>query len=88
MQCKDVYQFICDNLDQGSESPECAAIRLHLESCSDCRAYLESLKQTVHLYQAAPAPPVPDAVHRRLMAVLAECMGARPKRGGHAGRGH
>ena len=88
MQCKEVYRFICDNLDQGSDSPECAAIRLHLDSCADCRAYLETLKQTVHLYQSAPSPRVPQAVHRRLMAVLEECMTGRPRRAGHAGRGH
>jgi anti-sigma factor RsiW len=92
--CKDVYRFICDNLDQPVDSPECAAMRKHMEGCEDCRAYLDSLKQTIALYRTVPVESVPEAVHRRLMNALQECVGPaaasrsktpqiprRPKRG-------
>ncbi len=70
MQCKDVYQFICDNLDQAIDSPECKAIRQHIEQCADCKAYLSSLKATVSLYRSEPVPGMSPSVHRRLMSVL------------------
>ncbi len=75
MQCKDVYRFICDNLDQPIDSPECMAIRRHVEGCGDCKAYLESLKQTISLYRTIPDTGVPPAVHRRLMGALQRCFG-------------
>lgn len=70
MQCKDAYKYICDNLDQKVDSPECRAIRKHLEQCPDCSAYLQSLRETVLLYRAVQTPHVSLAVHRRLMAAL------------------
>ncbi len=75
MNCKDVYRFICDNLDQPVDSPECLAMRRHVESCGDCQAYLESLKQTISLYKTGPDAGVPPAVHRRLMHTLRGCFG-------------
>jgi predicted anti-sigma-YlaC factor YlaD len=73
--CRDVFRYVCDNLDQESDSPECAAIRRHMEGCEDCRAYLASLKQTIAIYRAAvPASAVPEDVHGRLMRALHACM--------------
>ncbi len=75
MQCKEVYRFICDNLDQAVDSPECMAMRRHMETCEDCQAYLESLKQTISLYRTVPDPAVPPLVHRRLMSAIRGCFG-------------
>ncbi len=71
MRCKEAYQFICDNLDQSVDSPECRAIRRHIEECPDCQSYLDSLKKTVSLYRTEPAADrVPQAVHLRLMKII------------------
>ncbi len=85
MKCRDVYRFICDNLDQPVDSPECMAMRRHVESCGDCQAYLESLKQTVSLYRRGADSGVPPAVHRRLMHALRGCFGP-PSPGQHKSR--
>jgi hypothetical protein len=68
--CADVYQHICDNLDQDLNSAECMEIRKHLEGCPDCRAYLDSLKQTVFLYRSIPFPHVPRRLHTRLIRAI------------------
>ncbi len=68
--CKHVYEHICENLDQELDSPQCREIKKHLEACPDCMAYLDSLKKTVSLYRAVPAPKVPRSVHARLIKVI------------------
>lgn len=70
MKCTDVYLFICDNLDQKLDSPQCREIKRHLESCSDCSAYLDSVKKTVQLYRTFSIPHVPAATHRKLLKTI------------------
>ncbi len=71
MRCKEAYKFICDNLDQSVDSPECIEIRRHIEECPNCSAYLDSLKKTIGLYRMDPrAQKVPVTVHRRLMKIV------------------
>lgn len=70
MKCTDVYLHICDNLDQDINSPRCRQIKKHLATCPDCRAYLDSLKKTVALYRAVPAPRAPRSAHAGLLKAL------------------
>jgi len=70
MKCRDVYLHICENLDQGADSPRCRQIRRHLEACSDCASYLDSLKKTVDLYRALPDPRIPRGAHLRLFKII------------------
>lgn len=70
MKCTDVYLFICDNLDQKLDSPQCREIKRHLASCSDCSAYLDSVKKTVQMYRTFTIPHVPAATHQRLLKTL------------------
>jgi anti-sigma factor RsiW len=71
MKCDDIYIHICDSLDENLASPRCRAIRKHLEKCPGCRSYLSSLKTTIALYRAAPAPGIPAAAHRNLFKAIA-----------------
>ena len=68
--CRQVYQHICDHLDEDLASPRCRRIRHHLEGCPDCMAYLDSLKKTIILYRSAPTPTVPRIIHRSLATAL------------------
>ncbi len=70
MNCRKVYRYICDNLDEKLDSPRCRQIRRHLDGCPECQEYLKSIKLTVKLYRAAPPPQIPAATHNRLMKVL------------------
>jgi anti-sigma factor RsiW len=65
--CRDAHRFICDNLDEHLQSARCRAIRRHLATCARCREYLDSVKKTVTLYRALPAPRVPRGVHSVLL---------------------
>ncbi len=70
MKCKDVYKYICENLDADVNSAKCRAIRKHLDSCPDCSAYLDSLKKTILLYKKESGPSVPLKTDKRLHKVI------------------
>lgn len=70
MNCQGVYRHICDNLDQKLDSPRCRQIKMHLATCPDCAAYLDSLKKMVRLYRAVPSPRLTAAAHSRLLRVV------------------
>lgn len=57
-QCKKILRFICFNLDENIHSKRCASIKKHMEECSDCTAFLESLKKTVAFYRNYPVPAI------------------------------
>ena len=81
MKCTDVYLHICDNLDQRLGTRRCREIRAHLRLCSNCSAYLASLKRTVILFRSVPAPRLPRAAHDRLIRALRK-NGCFPRPGG------
>ncbi len=56
--CNRILHQICENLDQDLNSAECRDIRKHVEKCTDCSAYLESMKTTAYLYRAYPVPSI------------------------------
>ncbi|MEK7263142.1 MAG: hypothetical protein AAB071_01350 [Bacteroidota bacterium] len=57
-QCNKILQFICINLDENIHSKRCAEIKKHIEECTDCSAYLHTLKQTIAFYRSYPVPPL------------------------------
>ena len=67
--CKDVMNHICDNLGEELDSPKCVAIKKHLESCTNCQKYYDSIETTIDLYKNYNEK-VSDEVHNRLMKHL------------------
>jgi Putative zinc-finger len=57
--CRSIFRFICENLDNDLNSPECRNIKKHIAACKNCSAYLQSLKKTILLYQTYPTPQSP-----------------------------
>ena len=68
--CLDVAKHVCGDLDEHINSPECRAIKKHLQSCPNCTAYLDSLKKTVLIYQHIPNPRFPKRSRKKLFARL------------------
>jgi RNA polymerase sigma-70 factor (ECF subfamily) len=68
--CKEVFNHICENLDEKINSPQCREIRRHLDRCPNCVAYLDSLKKTIRLYRAFPQPRLPMKARKKLHAQL------------------
>ncbi len=80
MNHRSMYRHLCENLDEDLDSAKCREIKKHLQGCPDCQAYLDSLKKTVALYRMSPTPGVSQALHRKLVKVIALEM-PRVKRG-------
>lgn len=68
--CKDVFNRICNNIDQTLDSPKCRDFKLHLDNCPGCLAYLECLKKIIVLYRKYPNPKIPDQAHKQLLKKL------------------
>jgi anti-sigma factor RsiW len=68
--CKEVFNHICENLDEKINSPQCREIRRHLDRCPNCVAYLDSLKKTIRLYRGYPQPRLPEKARKNLHTQL------------------
>ena len=49
--CKEVMSHICESLGEDLNSPKCIDIKDHLESCTSCQKYFESVDSTVQFYK-------------------------------------
>ena len=67
---KKMFRYICENLDEEIDSAKCREIRKHIEGCTDCEAYLESLKTTIALYRHYPIPPLTPKAKKRLQSII------------------
>ena len=61
---------ICDQLEADMDSPGCMEIKQHLERCTNCTEYLDSLKKTILLFRQYPDPKIPRMFHKRLFTAL------------------
>ncbi|MGD0590080.1 MAG: zf-HC2 domain-containing protein [Bacteroidota bacterium] len=68
--CNEVAKYVCENLDEQLNSRKCHAIKKHLQTCSNCTAYLNSLKKMITLYRSAPTSCVSNPARKKLYAVL------------------
>ena len=67
---KRIFLHICENLDQGLNSPKCRQIKRHLDACPECIAYLDSLKATITLYRDYPIPRLSIRAKKRLRTII------------------
>lgn len=70
MPCPEMLDRICSELQEDIESEVCQELKLHLDECPDCKAYVDSLKKTVIMFHSVPEKNIPDDVQNRLFKVL------------------
>ncbi len=70
MNCKKTYRYVCENLDANLNSPTCIEIKKHLDHCTNCTAYLETLKKTVLLYKNQKSPKLGKSARKNLILSL------------------
>lgn len=70
MNCEDILNRICDDLSEDINSELCLEIKNHIESCSECRAQLVSMKNAVNLFKCIEDKQVPKNIHERLIKLL------------------
>jgi predicted anti-sigma-YlaC factor YlaD len=68
--CRPIARKLAEQLDGTLPRRSAAAIRKHLKHCSNCTAYLDSLKKTILLYRCYPDPRTPTRMRQKLLAIL------------------
>ena len=68
--CKKIAEYICSELGENIDSPECREIKNHLKTCPNCAAYLDSMKKTINLYQKYPDPKMTGKCRKELYTIL------------------
>ncbi len=71
MDCSEVLEQLGDYLDKDARAEICKAIEAHLERCHDCRFEVDTLKQTIVLYQNDEPIDMPVTLRSSLQAALA-----------------
>lgn len=68
--CREVTPLLSQFLDRELEPGTTERIRDHLEVCSSCRNFLESLEKTSQILHWDPSTPIPEEAARELMENL------------------
>ena len=58
---------LSDYLDGALGATERRGVEAHLASCRDCRAFRDTLRETVHAIETLPTHRAPDALKRRVL---------------------
>jgi len=68
--CEEIAKRLCEELSEDVDSEVCEEMRKHLEECEDCRNEVQSVRETVHLFQCIKGKPIPKDIHERLLTIL------------------
>jgi predicted anti-sigma-YlaC factor YlaD len=68
---QEVYKQICDFMGEDLDAPACKEVVEHLESCPNCKVYLDTVKKTVTICrEMEKEEAMPEDVKNRLFKVL------------------
>ena len=68
---KEVYKQICDFMGEDLDTPVCKEVAEHLESCPNCKVYLDTVKKTVTICQETEKEKeIPQDIKNRLFKIL------------------
>ena len=77
LNCDQVVNYVCDDIEVSRNSPVCRQIREHLANCPDCPKYVNSLRETIKLYRSYEVTIPPD-LHGRVMKSLRKTVLSKP----------
>ncbi len=70
VKCIDIFDLLCDYLDEELEDEICTEIEEHFEECPYCTPFFNTYQQTITLCQSTEIVEVPGKVHIRLWRAL------------------
>ena len=65
--CRELTELVTDYLESRLSIGQRLRFEMHIGMCSDCRAYLRQMKQTVHTLGKLPEESVPREVLDHLL---------------------
>ena len=75
--CRALLSEISSYLDGELSTTACDAIERHCETCADCAAVVQGLRETIGLCREAASLPLPDAVRQRARAGIQRLLAGR-----------
>ncbi len=75
--CPDVVALLSRHLEGDIGPDACAEMEKHVAGCPRCQSACESLRQTLRLCGATPAPDVPEALKRSIRRGIQSLLGER-----------
>lgn len=70
--CKDFLRELSDYLDDATDPALRAELERHINECPNCWVICDTTRKTIQVYKGMDLHPLPEKVHEKLMAALAE----------------
>lgn len=70
--CKDFLRELSDYLDDATDPVLRAELERHINECPNCWVICDTTRKTIQVYKGMDLHPLPEQVHQKLMAALAE----------------
>jgi anti-sigma factor RsiW len=70
LKCQELVELITDYLEGALSSTERSRFEAHLAVCTDCRAYLGQMRQTLHLLGTLPQEAISSEAQQALLAAF------------------
>ena len=69
--CKQLLSSLSEYIDGTLDESLCLVLEQHLDGCQNCQVVLDTMKKTIHVYQATAEPDsLPGDVRQRLFVSL------------------
>ncbi len=73
--CKSVSEFLMDYIEGRLEPKTADRFDAHINSCANCKRYLDQYRETVSLVKEIPGPPVPAELEERTCQFINDALG-------------
>ena len=70
MTCEELLKALNEYVDGHVDPAICADFEGHLAGCNPCQVVVDNIRQTIRLYKAGEAYPMPEAFQDRLRQSL------------------
>ena len=65
--CKAIFERLSEYLDEELDPELCANVEQHMDGCTPCQKYFESLRRTVTALHDVESPRIPDELRRQVL---------------------
>ncbi|HPZ08305.1 MAG TPA: zf-HC2 domain-containing protein [Candidatus Eremiobacteraeota bacterium] len=73
MECKKLLEELSNYIDHNIDPDVCDEIEKHIDGCSPCQVFIETLRETVRIFKEnCPQKNVPEHVRKKLRERLKE----------------
>ena len=76
--CKKVSTFLMDYIEGRLEPKTADRFDAHINSCPNCKIYLDQYRETISLVKEIPSPPVPPELEEHTCEFILDALNDEP----------